>query len=125
LAPGEGDVEIARISKRRPGWVFFSKDSDLVGGYALPTVIRAVADDKFKVYHTNTIITSLKISKQQMITMFILLSNDYGPNIPQFGPVKTLALVQGFTNKKPIIEVLNAIFTDEFIINSCQEKFVL
>ena len=103
-------------------YIVFSKDSDLVGGYVLPTVVRPVRDQKFRVYQKSTTLKDLGLSQTQLQTMFAVLNNDYGINIPGFGPSKLCSFVKTLPSNASILANCRNIFTSDRIKKACGEK---
>jgi flap endonuclease-1 len=106
-APGEGEAQAARIAERKDVWASASQDYDSLL-FGSPNLLRNVTIvGRRKLPRKNVYITvepeiitlhdalaQLRITREQLIDIGILIGTDYNEGIKGIGPKKALALVR-------------------------------
>ncbi|KAF9921244.1 hypothetical protein BGZ67_000630, partial [Mortierella alpina] len=99
----EADLEIAL--NYVPGDVVVSTDSDLLIYANILTVWRPISKDRFLVYQTPDILTTLAMTKSQFTAFGVVSANDYDRNIPSLGVATNYDLIKAVksTDVKDIV----------------------
>lgn len=106
-APSEGEAQAARMAQKGDAWGTASQDYDsflfgspvlvrnlaLSGRRKLPRK-RAYVDVTPEEAHLETTLTSLGLTREQLVDLAILVGTDFNPGIKGVGPKKALALIR-------------------------------
>lgn len=102
-APGEAEILCAHLIKNNLADAVLTKDTDVLA-CCVPIMITEinVLAKKATIITIDCILSSLKLSEDQMLDFCILCGTDYNSNINKIGPVNALKLIQKHGNLETI-----------------------
>lgn len=102
-APGEAEILCAHLIKNNLADAVLTKDTDVLA-CCVPIMITEinVLAKKATIITIDRILSSLKLSEDQMLDFCILCGTDYNSNINKIGPVNALKLIQKHGNLETI-----------------------
>ena len=128
-APQEGEAQAAYLVKQKKVWAAASQDYDsllfgspilirnltLSGRRRLPRSNRYITVN-VEEYHQNELLQALKLTKEQLIDMSILIGTDFNPDgVKGVGPKTAYKLIKQYDNLEEVIANEEKIFLDEDI----------
>jgi len=127
-SPSEGEAQAAYIAKKGDAWAAASQDYDSLL-YASPRLVRNLAiTGKRKVPKMDAyvevlpeliileeVLSSLKITQEQLIELGILIGTDYNPEgFERIGPKTALNLIKKYGNLRMALKSINIEYKDEY-----------
>jgi flap endonuclease-1 len=113
-APSEGEAQISHMAKRGVVWAAASQDYDALL-FGTPTLVRYLTlagkrrlpsgkqvDVTPEIITLNEVLGSLKVTREQLIDMAILIGTDFNDGVRGIGPKRSLDLVRRFGNLESI-----------------------
>jgi flap endonuclease-1 len=107
-APSEGEAQISHMAKKGDVWAAASQDYDALL-FGAPTLVRYLTlagtrrlpsgkrvEVAPEIITLNEVLGALKITREQLIDMAILIGTDFNDGIRGIGPKKSLALIRKF-----------------------------
>lgn len=107
FSSGEADPLLANLCKNGMIQAVISEDTDMIP-FRTPIVIRDFHfyNDDVTVFHTERILSILRLTPLQMIDWCILMGNDYNNRLKGFKPIDSLELIRNHGNIETIFEFL-------------------
>jgi len=109
-APSEGEAQISHMAKKGDVWAAASQDYDALL-FGTPTLVRYLTlagkrrlpsgkkvDVAPEIIALNEVLGALKVTREQLIDMAILIGTDFNDGVRGIGPKKSLALLRRFGN---------------------------
>jgi flap endonuclease-1 len=99
-APSEGEAQAARMAAEGKVWATASEDYDSLL-FGAPRLVRGLAarrsrgsEDAAQLIDAEKLLTSLGISREELIMVGIIVGTDFNDGVPGYGPKKALKLVR-------------------------------
>lgn len=109
-APSEGEAQISHMAKKGDVWAAASQDYDALL-FGTPTLVRYLTlagkrrlpsgkkvDVAPEIITLNEVLGALKVTREQLIDMAILIGTDFNDGVRGIGPKKSLDLLRRFGN---------------------------
>ena len=109
-APSEGEAQISHMAKKGDVWAAASQDYDALL-FGTPTLVRYLTlagkrrlpsgkkvDVTPEIIALNEVLGALKVTREQLIDMAILIGTDFNDGVRGIGPKKSLDLLRRFGN---------------------------
>lgn len=119
VAPGEADVEIARLSTKFPGSAVITKDGDHFAYSSIKKIIRPIKDNMAQVFLKKCVLRDLRLSDEQWSTLLCFCATDYAVNIPRIG-LKTLFSI--FTEVNPCSKIHEAVLDQPKVLAAIRKS---
>jgi len=134
-APSEGEAQAAYMARRGDVFASASQDYDSIL-FGTPILVRNLAIESrqfypkqgvFKKLHPelislNETLSNLKITREQLIDIAILIGTDYNEGVKGIGPKKALKLIKTYGSLEKIIRALK--IDVDFDINSIRNLYL-
>ncbi len=94
-APGEGEAQCVYMCKKGDAWAVGSQDYDsiLLGCPKLIKNLTLSKDTHPEIIYTGEVLQKLKLTREQLIDLAILVGTDFNPGVHGIGPKKALKIV--------------------------------
>lgn len=115
-APSEGEAQAAYLARKKQVWAVASKDFDCML-FKAPRMIQNLTLAKKRklpkkgfvwigsyLYELKSVLKTLGINSEQLITLAILIGTDFNKGVPGIGPKKALALVKKYKTPKKLFK---------------------
>ena len=109
-APSEGEAQISHMAKKGDVWAAASQDYDALL-FGTPTLVRYLTlagkrrlpsgkkvDVVPEIITLNEVIGALKVTREQLVDMAVLIGTDFNDGVRGIGPKKSLDLIHRFGN---------------------------
>ncbi|OYT27209.1 MAG: flap endonuclease-1 [Candidatus Altiarchaeales archaeon ex4484_96] len=96
-APAEGEAQCVRLCEGGDAWAVGSQDYDslLLGSERLVRGLTLSGKFGLSLIRLDSVLSSLGISREQLVDMAILIGTDFNEGVRGIGPKKALKIVQG------------------------------
>ncbi|MCL1811216.1 MAG: flap endonuclease-1 [Methanomassiliicoccaceae archaeon] len=119
-APSDGEAQAAYMCLKGNVWASASQDFDSIL-FGTPTLVRNMTitgrrkvpgkdqykDVKTEIIDSGGFLDTLKVTREQLVDMCILIGTDFNPGIPGIGPKKSLKLVKDHGDLEGVMKHLS------------------